>query len=204
MSNQLIAGWVFLLGFLLWVPQVEAHHVLGRPSYSVNEDSNTPSSMQIETQIGQYTVVITVFPAFPKPGRLTVVKLYATHTKTNASFPGPVHFFVLDDVWFGGTPEEQIGTQERPNLDGGIFKQGLAFEKEGFYIISARFEYGDEPYVIDIPVQIGSPKSFDQILIAVGVVVLVLATVALIKRAKRKRRLERINRVTQSRNSSSE
>lgn len=45
-----------------------AHHVLGRPAYSLNEDSNTPPSMQVETQIGDYLVNMMVFPAFPKPG----------------------------------------------------------------------------------------------------------------------------------------
>jgi hypothetical protein len=45
-----------------------AHHVLGRPSYSLNEDSNTPPSMQIETRIGNYFVTYMVYPAFPKPG----------------------------------------------------------------------------------------------------------------------------------------
>ncbi len=33
-----------------------AHHVLGRPAYSLNEDSNTPPAMQAEIQIGDYLV----------------------------------------------------------------------------------------------------------------------------------------------------
>ncbi|MBF0134451.1 MAG: hypothetical protein HQL75_17925, partial [Magnetococcales bacterium] len=88
--------------------------------------------------------------------------------------------------------------------DGGIFNQGIVFGEEGFFLVSARFEYGGEPYVIDIPLQIGNPYSLDPVLIAIGTVILVLGTVALIKRTRRKKRLERINRVAQSRHSASE
>jgi len=42
---------------------VQAHHVLGRPSYSLSEDSTTPPSMQVETQIGDYYVTYMAFPA---------------------------------------------------------------------------------------------------------------------------------------------
>ena len=45
---------LILIGFisLLMSSESFAHHVLGRPAYSLNEDSNTPPSMQVETQIG--------------------------------------------------------------------------------------------------------------------------------------------------------
>ena len=43
-----------------------AHHVLGRPAYSLSEDSNTPPSLAIETQIGDFFVTYMVFPAFPR------------------------------------------------------------------------------------------------------------------------------------------
>jgi hypothetical protein len=55
-----------------------AHHVLGRPTYSLNEDSNTPPSMQVETQIGAYFVSYMAFPAFPKPNEAGRVSVYAT------------------------------------------------------------------------------------------------------------------------------
>ena len=60
-----------------------AHHVLGRPSYSLNEDSNTPPSMQIETRIGNYFVTYMVYPAFPKPGEPGRINLYALSIKDN-------------------------------------------------------------------------------------------------------------------------
>ncbi len=66
--------------FFTWLSIVdvaEAHHILGRPAYSLNENSNTPPSMQVETMIGDYFVNYMVFPAFPRskePGR---IHLYA-------------------------------------------------------------------------------------------------------------------------------
>jgi len=59
---RLIPFWVVLL-ILSGVAQ--AHHVIGRPAYNLNEDSNTPPSIQMETQIGDYFVTYMVFPAFP-------------------------------------------------------------------------------------------------------------------------------------------
>ena len=56
-----------------------AHHVLGRPAYSLSDDSNTPPSMQVETQIGDFYVTYMAFPAFPQPGQQGRVNLYATH-----------------------------------------------------------------------------------------------------------------------------
>ena len=44
-----------LLTATLWLLPLDfaaAHHVLGRPAYSLSEDSNTPPSTQAELQIG--------------------------------------------------------------------------------------------------------------------------------------------------------
>ena len=57
-------GLTLLLSIIILSVPVQAHHVLGRPSYSLNEDSTTPPSMQVETQIGDYYITYMVFPAF--------------------------------------------------------------------------------------------------------------------------------------------
>ena len=68
-------SYVVILCSVFLINDVFAHHVLGRPAYSLGADSNTPPSMQIETQIGEYYVTYMAFPAFPKPNRvLTMVK----------------------------------------------------------------------------------------------------------------------------------
>mgnify|MGYP000645520899 CR=1 FL=1 len=56
-----------ILCFISFSSAISAHHVLGRPAYSLNEDSNTPPSMQVEPQIRAYYLTYMVLPAFRKP-----------------------------------------------------------------------------------------------------------------------------------------
>ncbi len=133
---------------------VNAHHVLGRPAYSLNEDSNTPPSMQVETQIGDFFVTYMIFPAFPKAGERGRVNLYATRIGNGDAYNGEVTFFVKDDVYFGNNNAETLGSQLP---DDSVFRQGFEFSSDGDYIITAEFTDGGEPYVIDFPLRIGPP-----------------------------------------------
>ena len=141
---------VLFLGLFL-TPPIFAHHVLGRPAYSLNEDSNTPPSMAVETQLGQYFITYMVFPAFPKanePGRLN---LYAARVDNGKAFQGEVSFYVRDNSWssiFVSATEEKLGSQK---IDDGVYRQGFVFNKDGNYIIRAYFESDGEPYSIDFP-----------------------------------------------------
>ena len=102
---------LFLSAMLVLMTFVQAHHVLGRPSYSLGEDSNTPPSMQVETQIGNYYVTYMAFPAFPQPKQAGRVNLYATRIDNGKSFTGKVTFKVMDDSWFSST-SETLGIQD--------------------------------------------------------------------------------------------
>ncbi|VAX04021.1 FIG00921845: hypothetical protein [hydrothermal vent metagenome] len=155
-----------------------AHHVLGRPSYSLSEDSNTPPSMQVETQIGKFFVTYMVFPAFPRANEPGRVNLYATRIDNGEPYAGQVSFSVKDDSWFS-SDEEILGTQP---IDAGVFRQGFQFNKDGDYIITARFEADGEPYVIDFPLTIGDTASSTPITVSVIVIVLFLAGINIIKR----------------------
>lgn len=166
------------------VPDTYAHHVLGRPSYSLGEDSNTPPSMQVETQIGEYYVTYMAFPAFPKPNEPGRVNLYTTRIDTGKSFEGKVTFKVKDDSWFS-SKIETIGTQE---ADDAVFRQGFIISEAGNYIIRAEFEAGGEPYVIDFPLQIGDPLPVGPLGISVLLVFLILISVNITQR----RRLQRL------------
>jgi len=84
---------------LLAVDIAGAHHVLGRPSYSLNEDSNTPSAMQAEVQIGDFIVTYMVFPAFPRPHQQGRVNLYVKNKRSGAPFQGKVTFKMRDNSW---------------------------------------------------------------------------------------------------------
>ena len=164
---------------------VHAHHVLGRPSYSLSADSNTPPSMQVETQIGEYYVTYMAFPAFPKPNEQGRVNLYASRIDNGTTFDGEVTFKVRDNSWFSDK-EEVIGSQK---IDDGVYRQGFIFKEAGNYIIVAEFESGGEPYVIDFPLRIGDPMPVGPIGIAVVIILMVLIGVNITQR-KRMQRLK--------------
>jgi len=158
-----------------------AHHVLGRPAYSLSADSNTPPSLQVETQIGQYLVTYMAFPAFPRPNEPGRVNLYAAHLDTGVVFRGPVTFKVRDDSWFARN-EEVLGVQQ---IDDNVYRQGFEFTQAGDYIISAVFESGGEPYVIDFPLRIGDPRPIGPIGVSVAAIGLILVAVNIVQRKRR-------------------
>lgn len=160
---------------------VYAHHVLGRPAYSLGSDSNTPPSLQVETQIGDYFVTYMAFPAFPKPNEQGRVNLYASRIDNGVPFDGNVTFKVRDDSWFNAN-EETLGSQD---IDGNVYRQGFVFSREGNYIITAEFESGGEPYTIDFPLRIGDPTPIGPIGITVAILVSVLVMVNVIQRKRR-------------------
>ena len=162
---------------------VLAHHVLGRPAYSLSEDSNTPPSMQVETQIGEYFVTYMAYPAFPKPNQQGRVNLYASRIDNGNTFDGEVTFKVKDDSWFSDK-EEVLGKQ---NIDDGVYRQGFVFNQAGNYIITAEFESGGEPYIIDFPLQIGDPSPMGPLGISVFVIILVIVAVNITQRRRMQR-----------------
>jgi len=148
-----VKNFVLFCCLLLITTNAIAHHVLGRPSYSLGADSNTPPSMQIETQIGEYYVTYMAFPAFPKPGQQGRVNLYASRIDNGNAFNGKVTFKVRDNSFFS-SKEEKLGVQD---IDDGVYRQGFIFKQAGDYIVTAEFESGGQPYTIDFPLQIGDP-----------------------------------------------
>lgn len=181
--NRLIRKLLLLLIFVsgLLALNASAHHVLGRPAYSLNEDSNTPPSMQIETQVGDFSINYMVYPAFPKAGERGRINLYASNLDTGQSFSGKVKFKVRDDSWFGGE-EEVIGIQMPDDF---VFRQGFVFNQDGDYIITAEFEANGEPYVIDFPLRVGELSAIGPPGIAVAVILLSLVGVSVLQRRKR-------------------
>ena len=165
---------------MLFALSAQAHHVLGRPAYSLSEDSNTPPSMQVETQIGDYRVNFMVFPAFPKPGVEGRLNLYAARLDNGQSYQGKVTFKVRDDAWFA-SDAEVIGTQE---IDDRVFRQGVVFSKGGDYIVTAEFQADGQPYIVDLPLRVGEPANMMPIGLAAGAIVLVLLGVSMVQRQR--------------------
>ncbi len=177
---------LFIVATAVLLPaRLEAHHVLGRPSYALNEDSNTPPAMQVETVIGDYEVNYMIFPAFPKPGEPGRINLYVRHLQSGQAYDGAVLFSVRDDTWLGvfGFDEEteEIGRQL---LDDAVYRQNFQFSRGGDFIIAASFEADGEPYIIDFPLRIGAPSPWGPIGLAVAALAIVLVGVTLIQRRR--------------------
>ena len=171
---------LFVISALLYCCAANAHHVLGRPSYNLNEDSNTPPSMQVETQVGKYYVTYMVFPAFPRPNEPGRVNLYAVRMDDGTPYRGEVTFKVRDDSLFDDN-EETLGVQV---VDDNVYRQGFEFLRKGDYIIRAEFESDGEPYNIDFPLRIGEPSSMGPIGISVAVILIVLIGVNILQRKR--------------------
>lgn len=146
----------FGLFCLLLTMQSFAHHIIGRPSYSLNEDSNTPPSKQIELYVGDYNINYMVYPAFPKPHESGRINFYASHIDSGKSYVGKVAFSVKEDGWFS-KESKNLGIQEHED---NIFHQDFTFKKAGDYIITAEFHDGAVPYRIHFPLRVGAPTSF--------------------------------------------
>lgn len=180
-TNHRVLTGLFISGVLMFHCSLAlAHHVLGRPAYSLSEDSTTPPSMEVETQIGNYYVTYMVFPAFPVPNEPGRVNLYASRIDNGKPYQGKVTFKVRDNSWFSNR-EEILGEQ---NVDDNVFRQGFQFSEEGNYIIRAEFESDGEPYKIDFPLQIGSPAKIGPLGIAIAIILLVLFGINIIQRKK--------------------
>jgi hypothetical protein len=160
--------------------QAYSHHVLGRPAYSLNEDSNTPPAMNIETQVGNYYISAMVYPAFPRPNEPGRINFYATQLDSGEPLNTGVTFKVRNDNWFN-SEEEKLGAQV---LDDNVYRQGFMFREEGDYIITAEFFADGETYTIDFPMRVGSPFPLGPFGIGIVVVILVLVGVSVLLRKR--------------------
>ncbi len=179
LASLVMTFWLSLADF------AAAHHVLGRPAYSLNEDSNTPPAMQAEVQIGDYLVTYMALPAFPRPKQPGRINLYATRLDDGKPYGGKVTFKVRNDSWLswlglGGTTKN-IGVQAP---DDNVYRQGYQFEEAGDYIVSAEFLVDGEPYVVDFPLRIGEPPPIGPLGIAVAMAIAILIAVSAIQRRR--------------------
>ena len=173
------------LGCLAPLELALAHHVLGRPSYSLSGDSNTPPALQVEKQVGAFAVTYMVYPDVPRPGGPGRINLYLSRNDDGPPFAGRVTFKVRDVSWFswlGYRPSSSLLGVQSP--DDAVFRQGVQFEAAGEFVVSAEFEAGGVPYAIDFPLRVGEPSRFGPASIALAVLALVLVGFTIIQRRR--------------------
>ncbi len=162
-----------------------AHHILGRSASGLSEDSNTPSSLQEEIQIGDYLVNYMIFPAFPKPEEPGQINVTAERTESGEAFGGKVTFAIQENAWYAalgfGSDERILGVQAP---DDHVFRQRLVFPGRGEYLITIRFEDNGEPYVIQFPVHIGEAAPVSVVTMAIIALAIALVLISLIQRRR--------------------
>ncbi len=175
------------LGSVLWLVMVQAtaaHHILGRPAYGLNEDSNTPSSIQGEEVIGDYLITFMVFPAFPKPGEPGRIHFYVKPVDGGAPFQGKVAFKVREESaisWLTGGDPVELGVQP---ADDNVFRQRFQFHEAGDYLVSAQFEAGGKPYHIEFSLRVGAPPVIGLSEILWGVLIAAIVVVSVVQRRR--------------------
>ncbi len=167
------------------IERASAHHILGRPSYSLNEDSNTPPAVQVETQVGGHMLTYMVFPDVPSPGKPGRINLYMSSIKDGTPYDGKVTFKVRNDDWLArvgyGVHLETLGVQAS---DDNVFRQGVLFGEAGDYILIAEYAAGGEDYSVEFPLRVGVPSSIGPAGVAIGAVALVLIGFGVVQRRR--------------------
>ena len=177
---------ILLATLSLWLSAAPAtaHHVLGRPSYSLNEDSNTPPSMQVEVQLGDLFVTTMVYPAFPRLGAPGRINLYAKHLD-GTLYEGEVGFSYRKVSWLSwigmGEESREIGRQQP---DDNVFRQAFRFDREGDFLVTATLDVDGEPHMIDFPLRVGVAPMIGPLEVIIGLVVLIIVAVTVVQRRR--------------------
>lgn len=171
-----------------WIQSVapaEAHHILGRPAYGLNEDSNTPPAMQFESQVEDLFVNIMVYPAFPRPGEPGRINLYVKNTVDGTPYDGVVTFSAQDDSWSARmgrqSHSDELGKQR---LDDNVYRQGFQFPDDGNYLIVATFDHNGKPMHLEFAMRIGDPTPIGPIGIGVALILVLGLGVTVIQRRR--------------------
>lgn len=160
-----------------------AHHILGRPAYKLNEDSNTPPSMQAEVQIDDHLVTYMIYPAFPRPGDPARIHLYVLGPDSDNPYKEKISFKVREEPWFSWLGfeghEDELGAQ---TPDDKVYRQGFVIPKAGDYLVSAILPIDGETHIIDFPLRVGELPAVGPFAIALAVIAAGLVAVAVTRR----------------------
>jgi len=186
-DSATVAAFIVVVGAMT-ATYAHAHHILGVPHYSYDEDYPQTPVLTYRVDTGRYDVKMTGYPGKPEPGQRCSLHLYIRHNETGSLLDARVkmtvtrqRFLLSDPVIYGPMQAE---------LDERIYKFHPHFDLEGEYLVSVEFEAEGEPWRVDVPLVVGEPRS-PVVVLGVslsGLVLFVLIARALrIKRARRAR-----------------
>jgi len=171
---RMLVGTV-LAAVLLAAGPAQGHHILGRPSYGLDADTTETSSIEMDSEIGDYNATFMLYPSLPEPGDHGRINLFIAHLPGSPAPDGPITFAIRRDSWmayFGLLGARREIGQQFP--DDRVYRQAMRIPDEGRYVILASFTAGRKSYEFRFPVQIGEPAVAGPAEIAALVLVLAL------------------------------
>ena len=164
----------------------EAHHILGVPHYSYEDDYPQTPVLTYRVEAGDYDVKMTGYPGKISPGERCSLHLYIHRKSTSELLDTTVSMTVSRDRLLLADPVV-YGPMEA-HLDERIYKFHPHFDDEANYLIRVFFEADNEPWTIDLPLVVGEPES-PVVMLGVGIggflMLLVLARAIRIKMKRR-------------------
>ncbi len=187
------ARLALLLG-LLALP-VSAHHILGIPHYAYDEEYPQTPILTYRVEAGAYEVSMTGYPGVPKPGERCDLHVDLKHMRAGTPFPGKVTMTVFEDRLFGEDPVVYGPIETDADLS--LFRFHPIFEAEANYLIRVEYHAEGAPWILDLPMAVGTPGSPWVVLASVLGGMALFAVVIRALRIKRARRRQTTRQVAE-------
>lgn len=168
-----------------WIPEAEAHHILGIPHYAYDEQYPQTPVLTYRVDAGANEVKMTGYPGVPEPGEQGSLHVYIRRRETGKLFDGPVTLTVMEDRLIQSDPVVYGPITAR--LEDSLYKFYPQYAAEANYVVRIEFEADGAPWTIDLPIVVGEPGSPWLVLGGVGGATLIFLIVVRAVRIKMRR-----------------
>ena len=172
--------WALAFLFVAVSSPAFAHHILGIPHYSYDENYPQTPVLTYHAELGPLEMKLTGYPGNPKPGEACSLHVYLRRLDGGAPFDAPVTLSIMRDRFLGDDPV--VYGPITAQLEESLYKFYPRFEEEANYIVRVEYEVEGVPWIIDLPMVVGEPGSPWAV---VGSVAAALAAFLVVVRAAR-------------------
>ena len=134
-----------------------AHHIMGIPHYSYDEQYPQTPILTYVVELGPHEVRMTGYPGIPNPGERCTLHVYIVEIDGGAPFVGDVTLTAFRDRLLA--QDEAIYGPARAELEERVYKFYPEFEHEANYYRRLEYEAEGVPWIIDLPMVVGEPGS---------------------------------------------
>jgi len=167
-----------------------AHHILGVPHYAYDELYPQTPVLTYKANLHTYRIEMTAYPGKPEPGERTSIHVYILNTETGMIHDGDVTLTITRDRAL--LPEPVVYGPIEAEVEEAMFKFFPNFERTGNYSLELSFEGSDDEWIIELPMQVGEPRS-PWLAIGAGGATLLALLIGLRAFRIKKKRAERVS-----------